>query len=290
MKNETKVKIISATIAGAVFALFGIDNTLTLKDYIVRSDKIKKPVSIIFLSDIHSQKFKDGGKNLLNMINASKPDFIFFGGDIFDKYAKEKEIEKAKELVMQIANQNKNCYYVLGNHEVDCKLGIDFKDFLSDTGINFFNGSSYELTAGSGQKILVGGVDFIAGDSCAKETCDALEQIEQKNELIRRTEETGLFSVLLRHVPMKTEGDEKIDLILSGHNHGGLWRFPNTNAGVAGGGTKFFPRYVHGEYKNGDSTMIVGSGIVTETYLLPRLYNVPEVVSIVLLPKTNLPY
>ena len=36
--------------------------------------------------------------------------------------------------------------------------------------------------------------------------------------------------------------------------------------------------------------MIVGSGITTETYLLPRLYNVPEVVSIKLLPKTNLPY
>ena len=103
--------------------------------------------------------------------------------------------------------------------------------------------------------------------------------------LIDRAEETGLFSVLLRPVPMRTEGDEKIDLILSGHNHGGLWRFPKTNAGIAGGGKTILPEFAHGEYKKGGSTMIVGSGITTHTYLLPRIYNAPEVVKVTLLPE-----
>lgn len=287
MTNKTKLKLISVAAAGAVFAIFGLDNTLTLADYIVRSDKIQKPVSLVFLSDIHSQNFRDGGGKLLDMVSSANPDFLLIGGDFFDKYSKEKEIERTKFLLSKISEQFDNCYYVLGNHEIDNKAGIDYKQFISETGIKTFSGESYELTAKNGQKILLGGVDYVMCDDGVPEDCDALKA---KKELVDKANDSGLFSVLVRHVPMKTKGDEKIDLILSGHNHGGLWRFPNTNAGVAGGGTKFFPRYVHGEYKNGNSTMIVGSGIATETYLLPRLYNVPEVVKVTLLPKTNLPY
>lgn len=287
MTNKTKLKLLSVAAAGAVFALFGLDNTLTLADYIIRSEKIKKPVNLVFLSDIHSQNFRDGGEKLIEMIDSAKPDFILFGGDVFDKYSKQKDIDRTKELVNKITGRFENCYYVLGNHEVDSKMGVDYKQLLADTKLNLFSEDIYELTSKNGQKILLGGVDYVRCDNGIPEDCKA---VEYKKEFIKRKEEADLFSVFLRHVPMKTEGDEKIDLILSGHNHGGLWRFPNTNAGVAGGGKKLLPRYVHGEYKNGDSTMIVGSGITTETYLLPRLYNVPEVVSIKLLPKTNLPY
>ncbi len=283
MTNKTKIKLISAAVAGAAFAILGLDNTLTLADYIVRSDKIKKPVSLVFISDIHSQSYKDGGKKLLDMICSSNPDFLLIGGDVFDKYSKDKEIEAAKKLMKKIAERFDNCYCVLGNHEIDNKAGIDYKTFLSEINIGIFNGESYELTAKNGQKILLGGIDYV------KYPNDVAENfIKAKKELIERAEQTGLFSVLLRHVPMKTDGDEKIDLILSGHNHGGLWRFPNTNVGVAGGGKKFFPRYAHGKYRNGSSTMIVGSGVTTKTYLLPRLYNVPEVVKVTLLPKTNM--
>lgn len=285
MTNKTKLQIISVAAAGAVFAILGIDNRLETEQYIVRSKKINKPVSIVFLSDVHSQKFKDGGENLLNLIDSAKPDFILFGGDIFDKHSDMKELEKTLSLVCKITNIYDECYFVLGNHEVDSRIGVNFSEFLENSGLRLIGGESVELTAKNGQKILLGGADFVRfGDGYE----DKAAQLNKK-ELIRKAKENGEFSVLLRHVPMKTAGDEKVDLILSGHNHGGLWRFPNTNAGVAGGCKKIFPRYVHGTYKNGESTMIVGSGITTETYLLPRLYNSPEVVNVRLLPETNMP-
>ncbi len=287
MTNKTKVRILSVAAAGAVFALLGIDNTLTLAEYAVRSDKIQKPVKLVFLSDIHSQKFKDGGKKIFDMIEKVNPDCVLLGGDVFDKYSTEKEIAFTLEFVKNLTAKFENCLFVSGNHEVDSKRGIDYRSFLNESGLEFFDGKSRVITAKSGQKILAGGVDFVHCDNGIPENDEGLRT---KKELIERAEKENLFSILLRHVPMRTDGDEKINLILSGHNHGGLWRFPNTNAGVAGGGKKILPRFVHGEYKNGGSTMIVGSGITTDTYFLPRLYNVPEIVSVTLLPETNLPY
>lgn len=285
MKNENKVKLITVAAAGALFAVMGLDNTLTVADYTIRNEKIQKPVSIAFLSDIHSQKFKKDGEEFLSTVSSLNADVILFGGDIFDKHSSEKELARTFELVKKIKEINENCFFVLGNHDLDCKRDTELKKKVAEMGINVFENGSCVVESKSGQQILIGGTDYVHCDNDIPEDDKALEA---KKELIAKCEETGLFSVLLRHVPMKTEGDEKIDLILSGHNHGGLWRFPHTNAGVAGGGKKIFPRYAHGEYKNGKSTMIVGSGITTETYLLPRLYNVPEIVNVILLPELKI--
>lgn len=280
MTTENKLKIASVAAAGALFVVLGFDNNLTTAEYTVRSPKIKKPVSLVFLSDIHSQRYRDGGKKLLSMIDSANPDFVFFGGDIFDKYALEKDIEKTVRLVDEICDKY-DCSYVLGNHEFESKKRINYRKRLINKNLRFFDGKSVELVSKSGQHILLGGADYI---ECPNPSAEAAAA-EAKQKLIDRAEETGLFSVLLRHVPMRTEGDEKIDLILSGHNHGGLWRFPKTNAGIAGGGKTILPEFVHGEYKKGGSTMIVGSGITTHTYLLPRIYNAPEVVKVTLLPE-----
>lgn len=280
MTTENKLKIASVAAAGALFVVLGFDNNLTTAEYTVRSAKIKKPVSLVFLSDIHSQRYRDGGKELLSMIDSANPDFVFLGGDIFDKYALEKDIERTAKFVDEIC-ENYDCSYVLGNHEIESKRGIDYKKRLKEKNLRFFDGKSVELVSKSDQHILLGGVDYV---ECPNPPAEAAVA-EAKQELIDRAEETGLFSVLLRHVPMRTEGDEKIDLVLSGHNHGGLWRFPKTNAGIAGGGKTILPEFAHGEYKKDGSTMIVGSGITTHTYLLPRIYNAPEVVKVTLLPE-----
>lgn len=285
MKKENKVKLLTVAAAGALFAAMGLDNTLTVADYTVRSEKIQKPVSIAFLSDIHSQKFKKDGEDFLSTVKNLDADLILFGGDIFDKHASEKELARTFKLVENIKEINDNCFFVTGNHEVDCKKDTELKQKIADMGINVFENGSCVFEAKSGQRLLMGGVDFV---HCDDGIPTDEKTVAAKKEFIEKCDETGLFSVLIRHVPMRTDGDEKIDLILSGHNHGGLWRFPRTNAGVAGGGKKLFPRYAHGEYKNGKSTMIVGSGITTETYLLPRLYNVPEIVNVILLPEIKI--
>ena len=262
--------------AGTAFAAAGINNTLTLQEYTVRSDKINRPVSVVFLSDIHSQKFRDGGSNLLELVEEAQPDCILIGGDVFDKYAKPEDDARTYRLIQSLKSKFKDCFYVSGNHEYEAGKAQDVRQKFEATGIKILGDDSYVFTASTGQEILIGGVDYDE---------DYERSMRQRDSFARRAQECGLFSVLVRHVPYYCSGDECFDLILSGHNHGGLWRFPGSNAGVAGGGRKLFPKYVHGEYKlDGDTSLIVGSGISTSTYLLPRLYNVPEVVKISIQP------
>lgn len=277
-----KHHIILTAAVGAGLAVAGLKNTLSITEYLIKSEKIKRPLNLVYLSDIHSQKYKDEGTSLIEKIAEADPDCILLGGDIFDKYSNEKRIERTFILVEKIQKTFGEVFYASGNHELEGGQKDCIAERLRGLGIKVLGEEIYEFTARSEQKILIGGIDFVSWDmSCSEST-------EQRDKLIKKAEESGLFSVLLRHVPTVEEGDSKLDLILSGHNHGGLWRIPKTNFGVAGGGKKLFPKYVHGEYKVNGTTLIVGSGITTETYLLPRIYNVPEVVKIKIQPLTTL--
>ena len=105
--------------AGLAFAAAGINNTLTLKEYTVRSEKITRPFTMVFLSDVHSQKFKDGGRALFELIDSACPDCILLGGDIFDKYAKPEQDGEVYRLIQSIKSKYRNCFYVSGNHEYE---------------------------------------------------------------------------------------------------------------------------------------------------------------------------
>lgn len=269
--------LFATAVAGVAFTALGLDNNLTLTEYTLSSPKVTKPVNLVFLSDIHSMKFKDEGRKLFETIDRARPDCVLLGGDVFHKRGTEEDFERSYELVRNLALKYSNCCMATGNHEFNCGKADEIKHNLSGMNVKILGEESFVITTADGQRFLVGGTDY-AG-------CNSEEVILQKQSFISRAEKTGLFSVLVRHVPMCTDGDEKIDLILSGHNHGGLWRLPKTSIGVAGGGGKIFPRYTHGKYNSNNSCLIVGSGITTETYLLPRLYNPPEVVSVSIVPQ-----
>ncbi len=258
--------------AGAAFAVCGLDNTLTLQTYTVRSPKITRPFHIVFLSDLHSEKFKDGGERLFSLIDDAHPDCVVLGGDIFDKYDKPADRDRTFQLLRQLRERHDACYFVTGNHELESRCVTEITQKLAYDGFRILGEESFVVTGVTGQKILLGGVDY--------RSCEEEPAYSQKRAFLREVGQRGLFSVLARHVPMFAPEDASFDLILSGHNHGGLWRFPHTDIGAAGGGKTLLPRFAHGEYHLGDTTLIVGSGVSTKTYLLPRLYNVPEVVQI----------
>ncbi|MGN0462087.1 MAG: metallophosphoesterase, partial [Ruminococcus sp.] len=75
------------------------------------------------------------------------------------------------------------------------------------------------------------------------------------------------------------------DLILSGHEHGGIVGIPkgnkNENKGLIGH-KGFFPRFSGGEYSSHHCTMIVSRGISSMPYnlIVPRFFNRPELVTI----------
>ena len=71
---------------------------------------------------------------------------------------------------------------------------------------------------------------------------------------------------------------EPVDLVVSGHNHGGIIRIPG-KGGVFSADGGFFPEYTGGMTKQGEMTMIVGRGLGGHG-MLPRIFNPPELVII----------
>lgn len=272
-----KKVLISTAVAGIAFAAMGLDNKLKLTEYTLTSSKVQKPVNIVFLSDIHSMNFKDGGKKLFETIDSAKPDCVLLGGDVFHKRGVEEDFERAFELTKNLALKYKNCCFVTGNHEFESGRAEEIKERVKSVGCHILGDERFVFSTVGGQQYLVGGTDYSGfGEE---------EVLSQKENFVKRAAETGLFSVLVRHIPMQVETDKNIDLILSGHNHGGLWRLPKTKVGAAGGGGKLFPKFTHGKYNFNNTCLIVGSGVTTETYYIPRIYNPPEVVLVSVVPQ-----
>ena len=87
---------------------------------------------------------------------------------------------------------------------------------------------------------------------------------------------SGTPRVLLCHHPEYYEKYLKnlpIDLIVSGHAHGGQWRF--FGRGVFAPGQGLFPKYTAGVH---DDRLVVSTGLKTSR--LPRFFNEPEIVFI----------
>ena len=100
-----------------------------------------------------------------------------------------------------------------------------------------------------------------------------------ENKLQNMDLEPG-FTILLSHRPelFPAYSASGIDLILSGHAHGGQFRIPFIG-GVAAPNQGFFPKYDAGEYHESGTTMIVSRGI-GNSVIPVRINNRPEVVMI----------
>ena len=90
------------------------------------------------------------------------------------------------------------------------------------------------------------------------------------------------YVVLLGHRNywMEKYPELPVQLILCGHAHGGIVRIPGIG-GLLGTDRTLFPDYEAGKYDNGRYTMIVSRGI-GNSVALPRAFNRPEIVSIIL--------
>ena len=73
-----------------------------------------------------------------------------------------------------------------------------------------------------------------------------------------------------------------VDLVISGHLHGGQAVLPLLG-GVYGGDQGWFPRYVHGVYEKEGVTIAVKPALISSVYA--RFRNPPEVMVLDLVPQ-----
>lgn len=229
-------------------------------------------VRIALITDLHSCYYGKDQKWLIERIDRERPDIVILAGDIFDDKLDDKN---AKITLTDLADRYP-CFYVTGNHEFWSGRADEMKAFVRNADITVLEGdcSSVEV---SGVTLDICGVDDpdgVSKDMWTKQLDDAFAKTDSSH-----------IRVLVSHRPEKVSAYQQygFDLILTGHAHSGQFRIPFINKGILAPDQGFMAEYVNGIYMlpNG-SIMEVSRGLARESTPLPRFFNHPEVVLLVL--------
>lgn len=275
--NKKHILIATITII-IVLALLAFDVRLKIVQYTITSEKIKKPMRIALITDLHSCKYGAGQKTLIDAVDKEKPDMILLGGDIFDDEIPD---DNTKIFLSAIAKKYP-CYYVTGNHEYWSMRVNEMLEWLRAHGIEDIGGKTIQTNV-NGNEICLSGLNDPdearytgEGDGMKAELGRAMNERDDK-----------AFTMLLTHRPsfVNLYKDAGFDLVLAGHAHGGQWRIPGVLNGVFAPDEGFFPKYAGGFYHfDNGGEMIVSRGLARESTRVPRIFNRPELVIVDLKP------
>ncbi len=258
--------VLTALIAWIVWG----NTALEVNTYTVTSDKLPTAFCgfrIAQVSDLHNAELGEGNERLLAALREASPNIIVITGDMIDSRNTNVEIalDFAKDAV-GIAP----CYYVTGNHEARTSAYAALKKGLLEAGVTVLEDARVELER-DGDSITLIGVNDPSRSS-------GNEATTMERTLSRLTETDGGYTVLLSHRPelMEVYTECGVDLVFSGHAHGGQVRLPLVG-GLAAPNQGLFPRYDGGIYTQGDTRMAVSRGLGNS--IIPvRIGNRPEVV------------
>ena len=138
--------------------------------------------------------------------------------------------------------------------------------------MTYLRGGYEEITRPGGSIVVCGVEDARAG-----------ARVTPADELVCRAREKYPDGFLLflghRNDWLRRYPFLDVDLALGGHAHGGIVRLPMIG-GLLGNDVRFFPDYDGGLYR-GSYDLIVSRGL-GNSVPIPRLFNIPEIVSITL--------
>ena len=223
---------------------------------------------IVQISDLHNAKFGKNNQKLVGRIRECEPDMIVLTGDLVD--SNHTNVDRAVQFVDEIV---KICpvYYVTGNHEywLEKSEYDELMDGLIGAGVVILDDQVVEISRGDAKFRLVGLDDKSLTDG----TLEALLSDEKE------------FPVVLAHEPqyLVRYADTGVDLVLSGHAHGGQFRLPFVG-GIVAPDQGFLPEYTAGEYYMDGTEMIVSRGL-GNSVIPARLFNYPEIVCVELVGK-----
>lgn len=268
MKRRNRVKYICLLII-CLFLVFSFwqNNALVVSEYVFETDGIGKGLDgykIVQISDLHNKRFGKNQKRLVEKIRECEPDIIVVTGDLVD--SNHTDVDKAMEFIRG-AVKLAPVYYVTGNHEkwLEEQEEADLLKQLEQEGVICLNNKTEKIMVEDDGFLLLGLDDSNLMDGTLKEMASGIEE---------------QFTVLLAHEPQNLiqYSTSHINLVLSGHAHGGQVRLPFIG-GVVAPDQGFFPEYTEGLYEKNGTSMIVSRGLGNS--IIPvRIFNRPEIVCI----------
>ena len=258
-----------------VLTLIALDERLILRTYTVASPKLTAEVRLAVVTDFHSS---DNADDVVAMVASCAPDAVLLVGDLFDDDTQNRPTERTLSLMRQLSALYP-CYYVSGNHEAWTGEMDALYQQTEEAGVTVLRMSSGILTV-RGQRIALCGIPD-PYEMVFSGAPDTEEQIRQAMEDV----DSADFTVLLAHRPELLEkyAQFPLDLVVSGHAHGGQVRIPGVLNGLYAPNPGWFPKLAGGAYTPDGTTLIVSRGLAVRTRL-PRIFNRPEVVLVRCVP------
>ena len=247
---------------------------------------------IVQMTDLHSVRSEKQGQLVYDMICGQNPDVICVTGDLVDSryYAKHGVEGEALTLaLMEKLITLAPVYFIYGNHEMillDNPQNNGFKIALEKLGVQIINNELVSYTKETdGEFIYIGGIQdpsTLYKDYRYAFLSNNGERMEAMLDAVTVGVRNEEFFLLLSHRPEYLEMYDQypVDLVLTGHAHGGQFRLPFVG-GVYAPGQGIFPKYTAGLYETDDLEMYVGTGI-GNSVIPVRIFNPPEILTIIL--------
>lgn len=256
---------------------------------------------IMLLADVHNTIFEDTGRIIRQCAEEFKPDFILIAGDMIVCRANAGEENLRTADFVRELSQYADCYYGFGNHETGVAAGIRnvgdmwkcytralgasdtsqadlriYDETLRHVGnhIYLMDNQSVILKKNNASIMLTGlnlGIEYY------KRLSDIRLTVDDMNRLLGKCDKS-FYNILMAHNPdyFETYAEWGADLVVSGHNHGGLLRLP-VLGGVISPRLNLFPKYDRGIYHCNGATMVLSGGMGAHSVKI-RVNNRPELI------------
>ena len=241
--------------------LLWANTALEVNTFPIESEKLPASFDgfrIAQVSDLHNAGF---WQDVVEELRQIQPDIIVLTGDLID--SGRTDVDAALAFAGQAA-QIAPCYFVSGNHEAWSPGHWEkLREGLKQSGIVLLENESVSLGRDGEHLTMLGLSDPAFGGDHAR--------------ILGELAAGEGYRILLSHRPerMKLYAEAGVDLVFSGHAHGGQFRIPFLG-GVIAPDQGLFPEYDSGLYEQDGTAMLVSRGIGNSIIPL-RICNRPEI-------------
>lgn len=253
MNRASKLKKLIKLMVGiaVIYAFLYVNNNwLVVTELTHESEKIPQSFDgfrITQITDLHDATFGKNQSRLVEKVRATNPDVIFITGDLVDsrRYDLANSLQAVEQFV-EIAD----VYYVLGNHEVALNLVDQIYAALTDLGVHVLPNDAVTFERDGERIVALGIEDPLMG-----------QHVDVSIDAARQNVGTDSFTMLLSHRPEQFEAyvEKQMDLVFTGHAHGGQIRLPFIG-GIFAPAQGLFPTYTAGIFEEQDTSMIISRG------------------------------
>lgn len=283
------IGIISVIVIIYLFWQYEELKKFQITHYEMESQKVKRKMNIIVISDLHSFSYGMENRLLLKAVKNAAPDLILIPGDLIVT-AKTEKYDVSLRFVRQLCTLGVPVLFSSGNHESKAAL-LESESFfafqqyyrkLEQSGVTILNNKSCEVSV-QGTKVCISGLELPLS-SYKKGKKPYLEKDFLDRQLGASSEKH--LHILLAHHPAFAQQYAQwgADLTVCGHNHGGLVCIPGIGSVIS---PQFvpFPKYDAGEFTVDGRKIYISRGLGTHTFHI-RVFNRAELVVIAVKPET----